>query len=123
MTAIITILVGKIISHEFFESRPFKFEQYRSIERLEEAARLSFPIGSDIDTIVDDLKKSGAECYTFTPSEQSKNYEITTTCEYNTNFISLHPLEWYRISLYANKDNKLIRLGVHRVSGLILVIP
>lgn len=120
---IVMTCVGKIVGQEVFDNRPFKFEKYRSNKQLEEAARLKFSIGSNVDKIVDELKKSGAECYTFNPSDSSKPYEIIISCEYNAKFISLHPFEWYRIALCIDKDHKLIELETHRVEGLTLIIP
>ena len=37
------LLIAIIAARELFDNRPFKFEQYRSDEELEEAARVSFP--------------------------------------------------------------------------------
>ena len=112
---LIILLVGKIVFKELFDSRPFKFEKYRTEEQLKEAAQLKFPIGSSIDQGIDVLEKSRAGCYT----QESDIYSTVTDCEYMTNLFSFHPIERYEVYLYGDGDRKLAKLGVRRMSGFV----
>ena len=123
MIVCIGLLIGKIIFQELFDNRPFKFEKYKTNEQLDEAAKLKFPVGSDLNYIKNILEKSGAKCYTFKTNEGSKNHENIVSCTYNTSLFSLHLLERYRVSPIVDKDNKLIDLETLRTSGLMLYIP
>ncbi len=122
LALVVVLLIGKIVFKELFDNRPFKFEKYKTDEQLEEATRLKFPVGSDMNQVVYDLEKSGADCYRYKYSEPEK-YGVEIGCNYITSLFSLHPLEAYGIGLYGDKNHKLVKLGAHRVSGLMLVIP
>ena len=113
------IVISKIAIIELFNNKPFKFEKYRTEEELERAVKDAFPIGSDLDKSIKLLEKSGAECNVF---DDKASYESVVNCEYTTDFISLNPLESYRVALVARLGHKkIIGLGTHRVSGLILI--
>ena len=121
----LAFIIIKIICGEIFDNRPFKFEKYRTSKELEEAVNFKFKIGSDIEEIRLILERSGAKCYSYKPKLHSYeliNYEIKVVCEYNTSFFSLYPMEYYRIGLSGDKDNKLVKLGTHRVAGFKLFI-
>lgn len=119
---VIIILVGKIVFKELFDDRPFRFEEYKTDEQLEEAAKLKFPVGRDLDQIICDLEKSGADCDMRVPY-QPKKYEIIAECRYMTSLFSLHPIENYEIWLYGDKSHKLGKLGARRLSGFMLISP
>jgi len=114
---VIIALISKMIAQELFDNRPFKFEKYRSYEALEGAAKANFLIGDNIDEMIKRLEKSGAECHIYKNADPSKNYEISATCEYEPDFFSFYPFEWYRIDLDGDKNNKLIGLESNRTAG------
>ena len=116
---IVGLLIGKIVVQKLFDSRPFKFEEYKSSKQLEVAAKLRFPVGGEIDKIISVLEKSGAGCFVPKCYGECKNYEVFVDCEYYTGLFSLRPFESYRIKLYINKDHKLIELNAWRLPGII----
>jgi hypothetical protein len=118
---IIVFIILKIISQELFDDRLFKFEQYKTSEQLEEIIKAKYPIGSDLNVALNNFQESGAKCYTREVNDSNKNFHILSTCEYDTNFLSLHPLENYRIWIFSDKDGKVLKIGAQRVSGLILI--
>jgi hypothetical protein len=126
LALVIVLLIGKIVFKELFDNRPFKFEKYKTSEQLEAAAKLRFPIGSDLDLVVNDLEKSGADCYIYKHDKLDKCENIAeydVECEYITSLFSLHPLEDYSVWSSGDKGHKLAKLGAQRVSGLMLIIP
>jgi hypothetical protein len=117
---IVGLLIGKLIIPELFDSRPFKFEKYKTDGQLKEVTKLKFPLGSDLDKIINAFEKSGADCYTYKHG-QSETDEIEVSCEYITGLFSLHPLEDYEIWLRADKDHKLLGIESRRIAGLMLI--
>lgn len=120
---LILFAVIKIVANKLFDNRPFKFEKYRSSKSFDEAVNSKFIIGGIIEPYVKILEQSGAKCHKFSSSDKKANYKTITSCEYNSSFFSLNPLEYYRIDFCGDDENKLVELGTLRVTGLILIIP
>jgi hypothetical protein len=117
----IVFIIIKIISQEFFDDRLFKFEKYKTSAQLEEIIKAKYPIGSNIDRAVDELRKSTAKCNIQEINNQKK-YDLLAYCTYNTSFLSLHPLERYRIWFSGNTKSRVIsEIDAQRISGLILI--
>ena len=109
--SIVGILIIKIGIQEMFDNRPFQFEKYKTEEEFKKAAEIKFPIGSNLEAGIKILELSGADCHTYKPSAEGKKYVIVGSCYYDTNFISLHPFEHYRIYLYADQNNKIVEVS------------
>jgi hypothetical protein len=114
------LIFGKMLFKEFFDTRPFKFEKYKTEEELEAAARLKFSVGTDMAYARKVLETSGAECkdYRYPSSSPKGNY-----CQYDTYILTFYPFERYEIWLYADSDNKLIEVGAQRFSGVSMYVP
>lgn len=109
------MLTMKIIIYEVFDLRPFNFERYTTGEQFKQAAQQNFPLGSDINKIIERLKESGAECHQWRASfENLENRNISASCKYFSGFISWHPRRVYTVWLHANENRKLIRINTQK---------
>lgn len=109
---IFLILAIHITIQEFFDHRPFQFEKYKNDRELQKAAQFYFPIGSNINMVINKFEKSGAKC---SQDTITLKYHVTLTrCSYLTNFLSFHPNLLYQMLIYADKSNKLIDIFIHR---------
>jgi hypothetical protein len=102
--AIVATYIGLHLQ-KIFDQRPFKFEHYRSSKALEAALKIHFPLGSNAEKAMNQLVQSGAECKVY--DDRHKNDEpipYLVSCKYHTGFISLIPMEHYKIYLDAEKD-------------------
>lgn len=121
------------INNTFFDMRSFIFESYDSSEAFERGLEEHFPAGFDVDKAVRILEESGATC---TINEYNSDYEIRydykmkkkvrydyidlAYCKYESNLISLHPFEFYRIIIYGNYKREIVRFFAERTVGMVI---
>ncbi|KIE04733.1 hypothetical protein NF27_GB00020 [Candidatus Jidaibacter acanthamoeba] len=127
LITMIGFMIGKIGVRELHDSkRPFKFEEYKTGEILEEAVREKFPNGMDVHEAVNILENSGAKCSLDKSHEARYPYihkgaKYIATCSYQADFLSLNPLISYRIVLQTNANYKLIYIDAMRVNGVFVI--
>lgn len=109
--SIIGILIIEIGIQEMFDNRPFQFEKYKTEEEFKKAVEIKFPIGSNLEAGIKILELSSADCHIYKAPEEEKRYVIIGSCDYDTNFISLHPFEHYRVALCADKNNRIVEVS------------
>ncbi|CAL7964045.1 conserved hypothetical protein [Gammaproteobacteria bacterium] len=114
---IILLTFGKMLFEEFFDTRPFRFEKYKTEEELEAVAKLRFPVGTDMAYAKKILEESGAECRKYNPPYAGY------CCEYNTYILTFHPFECYKVWLDIDSGNKLIEVGAQKFSGVSMYVP
>jgi hypothetical protein len=108
---------------EWTDDRPFKFEKYKSSKELELGLLERFPLGSDAEIALKILQESGGKCEVFDhigDNTEKHEYEYIIYCEYNSGWVSWHPLEHYRLHLYGNKHRKVIEFWAERTEGFVI---
>ncbi len=108
-----------------FESKPFKFENFKTAEKVKSYLDEHY-LGKGINVILEDLSKVGAECMV-RPEKIPKHqisinldgeYDRVYVCDYRNNFISFDPFGVYYFSLYVDDSDKLIGIFVKKKSKL-----
>ena len=95
---------------DWLDNRPFKFESYKTSEAVENALYKEFPIGSNVDSIVNILNKSNARCAAYDPRPWSyETFDLDRIafimhCSYETGWFSFSPFREYII--YLKKEKK-----------------
>ena len=114
-------IVGGVVMN-FFDKRPFKFEDFETSESLKIFLERKYPIGSDGDIALKDLELAGAKCVCVKKGglyfgQAPQGTEFIKECRYSTGFISMTPLKSYQIIIYKDKHNQLkeIWVAVHNV--------
>lgn len=106
---------------DLYDDRPFKFEHYKSSADFETGLRKMFPLGSNIEKALQSLHQSGAKCKIYDdrnkPEEKNK-YSIS--CVYNTGWVTLYPLEHYRLFIDADINLKIIQYWTERTKGFVI---
>ena len=118
---IISLYVGGMVMN-FFDKRPFKFEDFETSESLKIFLERKYPIGSDCDIALKDLELAGAKCVCVKKGglyfgQAPQGTEFIKECRYSTGFISMTPLKSYQIIIYKDKQNQLkeIWVAVHNL--------
>lgn len=115
---IITVLIViKMITQPIFDKRPIIFESYNTEQKFEAVIRDIFVNGSDLDKAVDILQDSKASCRIKVKNDLTghlshlhympEGAQFAIYCYYRPYF-SLHPFSLYKVTLYADKNLKLI---------------
>ena len=108
------------------DNRQFQFEKYRTQDSFEEAIVKQFPLRSNIEDTLNTLTLSGAKCEIYDHRNDKEwdrekyNREYLVYCGYSTGWFSLYPLEFYRISIHADRDLKIIHQWTERTKGLVI---
>ena len=102
--------------------QPFRFEDFKSREEVQKYFDLHYPVGSNVEKLIKEVEASGGECGEAIhdrdwPKEDFK-YDKWYGCTYYTGlFLSRDPMVGYNITIYTNKDNKIIEAYVARHTG------
>ena len=112
---IISLYVGGMVMN-FFDKRPFKFEDFETSESLKTFLENRYPIGSDGDIALKDLELAGAKCEVvsknkYLPSDL-KEYDYVGWCDYRTGWLYWPPGENYVVRILGDKNKKIIDFSV-----------
>jgi hypothetical protein len=118
---ILLVIIFTNITWNIFIPRPIKFENFKTAEEAELYLNERYPIGTDINNILNDLSSVGAKCIQRSekiPKHQMTlkidgDYEKVFECSYYNNFFSLDPISMYDFSLYVDKE-KLVGIFVKK---------
>lgn len=113
-------LIGSLIM-EKLDTRPFKFEDFKSAEALKTFLELKYPIGLDANIALKDLSAAGAPCHVVDDVSKVfndlKEYKYIGWCDYSASWLSWPPKEQYNVIILGDEDNKIIRFSVSKSSG------
>ena len=125
---VIIALVGfvAVLLYNVFEQKPFKFENFKTVDEAKAYLDEHYPLGTDIDIILKDISLAGADCMQRPekiPMHEISikidgEYEKVYVCEYWNNFISLDPFSIYTLLLYADENQNLVDVFVKKESKL-----
>ena len=112
---IISLYVGGMVMN-FFDKRPFKFEDFETSESLKTFLENKYPIGSDGDIAYKDLELAGAKCHLVLDRSQLPNdfkqYDYIGWCDYATVWLSWPPKEHYVVRVLGDNNRKIIKFSV-----------
>jgi len=116
----ILVIVGATFLFNFFQQKPFKFENFETNEEAQIYFNEHYPVGSDVHLLLDDLKKSGCECSGGNKGEIERShwpkrdfeYHGRYGCDYYNNFISKDPCQRYSIGIYTDKKDKIVKFYI-----------
>lgn len=105
-----------------FIPKPFKFEHFNNREEAQAYFDEHYPVGSDVNILLDDLKKVGAEYFLreekIPPQDMGKQkdmkYDKVYISEYSSNWISPDPMGMYDLIIFINNDNGIVHIDVLR---------
>jgi hypothetical protein len=82
------------------------------------ALKSHFPLGSNAEKAMHQLVQSGAKCRVFDDRHKDDDPSpYLVACEYHTGFISLIPMEHYRIYLEADRQLGIYSYFAEQTSG------
>ena len=102
------MIIGVILIvgvYNYIERKPFKFESFATTEEAQEYFNKNYPIGSDIEILLEDLRKVGVEYVKrkekIPPQqmgeERDLEYEKVYVGDYGNNWVSANPMGCYDI--------------------------
>jgi hypothetical protein len=120
---IISLYVGGMVMN-FFDKRPFKFEDFETSESLKTFLENKYPIGSDGDIAYKDLELAGAKCEVvsknkYLPSDL-KEYDYVSRCDYMTGWFAWPPKEHYVVRVLGDKNRIIIEFYISKYSGFMI---
>ena len=122
VAAIVFIAITEIFIMKLSDTREIKFEDFKSSEKLQEYLEQEFPKNSSASELVSFLKKSEAKCATIHKEKSGltlpEDCEYVSQCEGSTGWLSLRPLESYKIIIFSRKDQSIISFSAERIRKL-----
>jgi hypothetical protein len=112
------ILLGYMVAlvMDKLDKRPFRFEDFKTAEALILNLKRKFTPGVNSQELLAELEASGAKCRLIDKKYYTKdipeNCEAMVFCKYNTGWLSYPPLIDYTVTIYANKEGKLLEFSV-----------
>ena len=109
------------------EKKPFKFEDFRTKEEAQAYFNKHYPIGSNIDELLNDLKKVGVKYYQspkkIPPQEMGEGkedleYDKVYIGEYQNNWISRNPMGCYDLFIHSLNNGVIVDILVNKWSKL-----
>lgn len=105
---IIVILFTSLIAGLFFFYRvniqpKINFKNFNNIQEAQNFLARHYPKGSSVDTLINDLKASGAICN----QELTHGTQKMIRCVYNSGWFSIKPLTDYVVVIYTKPDSKI----------------
>lgn len=123
---IILVTFVSVLLFNIFESKPFKFENFKNAEGAKAYMDKHYPLGEDISKILKDVSLAGATCIE-RPEKIAKHrisihiegeYKKIYECSYSNNFISLDPFSGYYLMIYSDHNEKLVGIFVKKESKI-----
>ena len=120
---IILLFIG-ILMFNIFEPKPFKFESFKTKEEAQVYFDKHYPVGSNVNILLDDLKKVGCDWAggkkgeierSWWPKEDFE-YSGMYGCEYCNNLLSKDPFKRYVITIYTDKEDRIIEAYIAKHS-------
>jgi len=122
LAAIVFIVITEIFIMKLLDKREIKFEDFKSSEELQEYLEQDFPKNSSASELISFLKKSEAKCTIIHKTKSGltlpKDCEYVSQCEGSTGWLSLNPLESYRIIIFSRKNQSIISFSAERIRKL-----
>jgi hypothetical protein len=105
------------------QKKPFKFEDFKTKEEAQAYFDRHYPIGSNIDELLNDLEKVGVRysesskkmlSQGIQDGEESLEYDKVYIGKYRNNWISWHPLGCYNLSIYLLSNGSIVSIVVSK---------
>ena len=115
----IIVLAIFIVIRDINDKRPFKFEDYTN-ESFEPAIQTRFPVGSDIDKVIEILVASGvqevkiSQVNNYIAKSTKPNAKYIVSFAYYAPIISLKPNVLYRLYTEVDENRKIIKITGYR---------
>jgi len=117
------MIIGVILIvgvYNYIERKPFKFESFATTEEAQEYFNKNYPIGSDIEILLEDLRKVGVEYVKrkekIPPQqmgeERDLEYEKVYVGDYGNNWVSANPMGCYDIYIFVDKADRIVYIDV-----------
>lgn len=104
----------------------FRFENFKDEDELSLFLKEKFPPGSDTLALKHMIEEAGAKCEMYDKFNRStwggtpKNLKYAYYCDYNSGFLSFYFLKGYDVNIYADVQQKLLKVNVSKMEGLYL---
>lgn len=98
----------------FYRPGNFRFDDFKTREQAQAYFDEHYPIGSDMKNLIADVTTVGGWCSGGQQTAdrrgpvQKFNYDKMYGCDYYNWFFSFDPLERFAITIYADKDDRII---------------
>lgn len=105
------------------QKKPFKFEDFKTKEEAQAYFDIHYPIGSNIDELLNDLRKVGVRYHESSKKmlpqevregEESLEYDKIYIGKYQNNWISWHPLGCYNLSIHLLNNGSIVSILVNK---------
>jgi len=105
------------------ESKPFRFENFKTGEEAQAYFNEHYPIGSEVHILFKDLERVGAKYrkrnMKIPPQEMGERhkdlkYDVVYTGEYSNNWISFDPMGYYDLYIFIDDKNKICDISIYR---------
>ena len=108
---LIALTMMGVMVMNFFDKRPFKFEDFETSESLKTFLENKYPIDSDGTIALNELGLIGAKCRVVSKDSELPNgfeeYDYIGWCDYLTPWLSWPPKEHYQVIIMGNKNKKI----------------
>lgn len=109
--ALIAIFIAGTFIRDRLDTRPFKFENFKTSEELTLAVKSILNKDISYKNIMSLLEKSGAKCLILTKDTSRISvrgeYTHVIQCEYSSSLFSFNPLSHFKVILFTDHHNVL----------------
>ena len=125
---LVFLLLGTYMFNNFIPTKPFRFEDFKTQAKAQDYFNKHYPIGSDVTTLLNDLKKVGVEnideregkdpgtekFYKMRKNKENLKYDKIYTVRYYNNYISEDPRGFYILGIFTLQNGSITDILVDR---------